>query len=136
IIGLHPAQVRPLDADVDFRLTPDILAAAIAEDRAAGKHPWVAVANAGATNSGAVDPLDALAEVCQRERVWLHVDAAYGWPAVLTDEGRAILSGIGRADSLTLDPHKWLAQAYEAGCVLVRDGSQLPAAFAIRPEYM
>jgi glutamate/tyrosine decarboxylase-like PLP-dependent enzyme len=136
IIGLHPSQVRALPADVDFRLIPDVLTAAIAEDRAAGKHPWTAVANGGATNSGAVDPLNSLAEMCQRERIWLHVDAAYGWPAVLTEAGRANLSGIERADSLTLDPHKWLAQTYEAGCVLVRDGSRLPAAFAIRPEYM
>ncbi len=136
IMGLHPDQVRPLPADVDFRLSPIALAAAIAADRAAGRQPWAAVAGAGATNRGAVDPLDALADICQRERVWLHVDAAYGWPAVLTEKGQAVLAGIGRADSLTLDPHKWLAQTYEAGCVLVRDGSRLSAAFSMRPEYM
>ena len=136
IIGLHPSQVRPVPLDAEFRLSPDALASAIAADRAAGRRPWAVLANAGATSTGAVDPLDALAELCQRENVWLHVDAAYGWTAVLTPEGRTELAGIGKADSLTLDPHKWLAQTYEAGCVLVRDGSRLLAAFTIRPEYM
>ncbi len=136
IMGLHPTQVRPIPVDGEFRLSLDALSGAIAEDRQAGRHPWAVVVNAGATNTGAVDSLDAVTGVCHRERVWLHIDAAYGWTAVLTEEGRAELAGIGRADSLTLDPHKWLAQTYEAGCVLVRDGSRLPAAFAIRPEYM
>jgi glutamate/tyrosine decarboxylase-like PLP-dependent enzyme len=136
IIGLHPHQVRALPCDDDYRLCPSALTSAIAEDRAAGKIPWAGVANAGATNTGAVDPLEELSAACHREGVWLHVDAAYGWPAVLIPEGRTILAGIEQADSLTLDPHKWLAQTYEAGCLLVRDGARLPAAFAMRPEYM
>jgi glutamate/tyrosine decarboxylase-like PLP-dependent enzyme len=136
IIGLRTEQVRPLPCDDDFRLTSDVLANAIAGDRAAGKVPWALVANAGATNTGAVDPLEALTSLCHREGVWVHVDAAYGWPAVLDDRGKALLAGIEKADSLTLDPHKWLAQTYEAGCVLVHDGARLPAAFALRPEYM
>jgi aromatic-L-amino-acid/L-tryptophan decarboxylase len=74
--------------------------------------------------------------VCQREGLWFHVDAAYGWVAVLTEEGRRLLAGIGRADSLTLDPHKWLAQTFEVGCVLVRDGRKLTDAFTVRAEYM
>ena len=94
------------------------------------------VANAGATNTGVVDPLAALADLCRQERLWLHVDAAYGWTAVLTAEGRQLLDGIGRADSLTLDPHKWFGQTFEAGCVLVREGGLLGRTFAMRPEYM
>jgi glutamate/tyrosine decarboxylase-like PLP-dependent enzyme len=94
------------------------------------------VANAGATNTGAVDPLNAIADVCERERLWLHVDAAYGWSAALTDEGRAELAGVERADSATLDPHKWLAQTFDVGCLLVRDGPRLTRAFALRPDYM
>jgi glutamate/tyrosine decarboxylase-like PLP-dependent enzyme len=94
------------------------------------------VANAGATNTGTIDPLAALADCCRDEGLWLHVDAAYGWPAVLTPEGRADLAGIGRADSVTLDPHKWFGQTFEAGCVLVRDGRRLTRTFILRPEYM
>ncbi len=136
VMGLRPEQVRPVPADEHFRLRLPELAAAVAADRAAGLRPWVVAANAGATNTGAVDPLAELADFCGREGLWLHVDAAYGWAAVLTPEGRALLDGIGRADSLTLDPHKWFAQTFEAGCVLVRDGPLLARAFAMRPEYM
>src|SRR5262249_2432089 len=102
----------------------------------AGRVPWAVVANAGATNTGAVDPLDELADACRERRLWLHVDAAYGWAAVLTPEGGEALRGIGRADSLTLDPPKWFGQAFEAGCLLVRDGGRLVRAFSLRPEYM
>jgi aromatic-L-amino-acid/L-tryptophan decarboxylase len=136
VIGLRPDQLHPLPADAEFRLQPDGLAEAVERDRAAGRLPWALVANAGATNTGAVDPLPALAAVCRDERLWLHVDAAYGWAAVLTPDGRRTLDGIALADSLTLDPHKWFGQAFEAGCLLVREGKRLPETFAIRPEYM
>jgi aromatic-L-amino-acid/L-tryptophan decarboxylase len=136
VIGLRSAQVRILSAGPDYRLVPSDLAAAITQDRRAGKDPWLLVANAGATNTGSVDPLAELAEVCRRERLWLHADAAYGWPAVLTEQGRAELRGLDRADSVTLDPHKWLAQTYDVGCLLVRRGTLLEEAFAMRPEYM
>ena len=136
IIGLRIDQLRPVPADENFRLTPAALAEAVDRDRQSGRLPWVAVANAGATNTGTVDPLAALAETCRQHRLWFHVDAAYGWPAVLTPEGRAALDGIGQADSITLDPHKWFGQTFEAGCLLVRDGKALGRAFAMRPEYM
>jgi glutamate/tyrosine decarboxylase-like PLP-dependent enzyme len=136
VLGLRPDQVRPLATPADGRLDPQVLAQAAAEDRRAGKVPWAVVANAGATNTGAVDPLADLADVCREHCLWLHVDAAYGWPAVLIPEGRALLAGIERADSITLDPHKWLAQTYDAGCVLVRDGRRLSETFALRPDYM
>jgi glutamate/tyrosine decarboxylase-like PLP-dependent enzyme len=136
IMGLRADQLRPVPADADFRLQPAALAHAMNNDRAAGLLPWVVVANAGATNTGTVDPLAALADFCREHKLWMHVDAAYGWPAVLTPEGKATLDGIGRADSITLDPHKWFAQTFDAGCVLVREGKLLARAFAIRPEYM
>jgi glutamate/tyrosine decarboxylase-like PLP-dependent enzyme len=136
IMGLRGDQVRPLAADTSFRLSLAALTEALAQDRAAGKLPWVVVANAGATNTGTVDPLAALADVCREHRLWLHADAAYGWAAALTPQGKAELDGIGRADSITLDPHKWFGQTFEAGVVLVRDGKQLARMFAMRPEYM
>jgi glutamate/tyrosine decarboxylase-like PLP-dependent enzyme len=136
IIGLRPDQVRPIPVDDTFRLSPQALAEAVASDRAAGRLPWAAVANGGATNTGTVDPLAALADVCRRERLWYHVDAAYGWPVALLSEGLEILAGIEQADSVTLDPHKWFAQPYEVGCVLVREGRRLGDTFWIRPDYL
>jgi glutamate/tyrosine decarboxylase-like PLP-dependent enzyme len=136
IIGLRGDQVRPVAADVAYRLSPEALRDAVQKDRAAGLFPWTVVANAGATNTGAIDPLAELAEICATERLWFHVDGAYGWTAALTPEGRAELAGIERADSVTLDPHKGLAQTFEAGCLLVRDGALLAQTFQIRPEYM
>jgi glutamate/tyrosine decarboxylase-like PLP-dependent enzyme len=136
IIGLRSSQLRPIPADQDFRLAPGALIEAVNEDRRAGKLPWVVAANAGATNTGTIDPLAALADVCREQRLWFHIDAAYGWPAVLTPQGKAALEGIGRADSITLDPHKWFGQTFECGCLLVRDGRQLGRAFAIRADYM
>ena len=121
IIGLAPAQIRPLACDVDYRLSVPALTDAICADQRAGRLPWAVVANAGATNTGSIDPLAELADVCAERRLWLHADAAYGWPMSLLDEGRALLHGIERADSITLDPHKWFAQPFEAGCLLVRD---------------
>jgi glutamate/tyrosine decarboxylase-like PLP-dependent enzyme len=136
VIGLHPDQVRPVPADEQFRLIPDALAGLIRQDRAAGRLPWAVVATAGTTNTGTIDPLGAVAGVCRAEDLWLHVDAAYGWAAALTPEGKAALAGIEQTDSITLDPHKWFAQTFETGCVLVRRGSLLARTFAHRPEYM
>jgi glutamate/tyrosine decarboxylase-like PLP-dependent enzyme len=92
--------------------------------------------NGGATNTGAVDPLDALADFCAAERIWLHVDAAYGGFAVLTEKGKAVLRGLERADSIALDAHKWLFQPFEAGCLMVKDVARLEAAFTVQPEYL
>lgn len=136
IIGVLPDFICPVEVDANWRMSPDDLARQVQRDRSEGRLPWVAVATAGTTNTGTVDPLSALADVCERERLWMHVDAAYGWAACLTEEGRRLLSGIERADSITFDPHKWLAQAFEVGGLLVRRGEELHQAFAIRPEYM
>ena len=105
-------------------------------DRAAGRRPAVVVANAGTTNSGAVDPLADLARICREQGVWLHVDAAYGGFACLTERGAEALRGIELADSITLDPHKWLYQPIEAGALLIRDGEALRQAFEITPDYL
>jgi aromatic-L-amino-acid/L-tryptophan decarboxylase len=135
-LGFRPDQLRVLPVGDDLRLDPAILEAAIEADEAAGRLPLLVVANGGATSTGAVDPLGELAELCRERGVWLHVDAAYGGFAVLTERGRAALSGLALADSVTLDPHKWLYQPYECGCLLVRDGGVLRRAFEIHADYL
>jgi aromatic-L-amino-acid/L-tryptophan decarboxylase len=136
LIGFRPDQLRVLPTDDAHRIRVDALAGAIEADAEAGRHPLIVAANAGATNSGAVDPLHALADLCRDKRLWLHVDAAYGGFAALSERGRQELSGIERADSVTLDPHKWLYQPIECGSVLVRDGRRLQEAFTINPDYL
>jgi glutamate/tyrosine decarboxylase-like PLP-dependent enzyme len=124
-------QVRVVTAGPGCRLDPGAVGAAIEADRAAGLEPFCLVANAGTTSSGAVDPLPELADLCVDHGLWLHVDGAYGAPAVLTEPGRALLAGLDRADSLVLDPHKWLFQPYEIGCALVREPGLLERTFAL-----
>jgi aromatic-L-amino-acid/L-tryptophan decarboxylase len=136
ILGFRPEQVRILPTGADLRLTAGTLDAAIDADVRAGRTPLLVSANAGATNTGVVDPLPGLAEVCRARAVWLHVDGAYGGFAILSERGREELHGLELADSLTLDPHKWLYQPIECGCLLVRDGSLLRRAFEILPDYL
>jgi aromatic-L-amino-acid/L-tryptophan decarboxylase len=135
-MGLRSHQIRVLQTDDDWRLQPETVTAAAGADRRAGRVPIAVCASAGSTSTGAVDPLPALADMCAAEGLWLHVDAAYGGFAALTPEGRALLTGIERADSVTLDPHKWLFQPFECGGVLIRDGSRLARTFAIHPDYL
>jgi aromatic-L-amino-acid/L-tryptophan decarboxylase len=129
-------EVRVLRSDDGFRLPVAAVAEAIAGDRTAGLEPFAVVATAGTTNTGAIDPLPELASLCEAEGVWFHVDGAYGAAAVLTDSGRAALAGIERADSLVIDPHKWLFQPYEAGAVLVREPGLLERTFMLSGEYL
>ncbi|MFN2383729.1 MAG: aspartate aminotransferase family protein [Gemmatimonadota bacterium] len=136
VLGFAPDQLRRLSADAAGRLPVAALAAEVAADRAAGRTPFCVVANAGTVNTGAVDPLPELADFCRDEGLWLHADAAYGGGAVLCPAGRAALRGLERVDSLALDPHKWLFQPFEMGCVLVREERHLSAAFDVRPEYL
>jgi glutamate/tyrosine decarboxylase-like PLP-dependent enzyme len=135
-MGLRPHQVRVLPTDDRWRLSPEAVAAAVRADRRAGRVPFALCASAGSTNTGAVDPLNDLADVCAEEELWLHADAAYGGFAALTAKGRALLAGVDRADSVTLDPHKWLFQPMECGSVLIRDGARLERTFAIHPDYL
>jgi glutamate/tyrosine decarboxylase-like PLP-dependent enzyme len=134
--GVPRANVRVVPTDGDFRMRVDALAAAVAADRAAGLLPFAVAASAGTTNTGAVDPLDALADLCAAEGLWLHADAAYGGFAVLTRRGAAQLAGLGRCDSVALDPHKWLFVPFECGCLLARDPERLRAAFAVDADYL
>jgi len=136
LAGVPRAHVRLLPVDGEYRLRVDALREAIARDRAVGLQPLMVVANAGTTNTGSVDPMHDIADLCEREDVWMHVDAAYGGFAMLTDRGRRALTGIERADSVTLDPHKWLFIPFECGCLLARDPNRLKAAFQILPEYL
>jgi aromatic-L-amino-acid/L-tryptophan decarboxylase len=129
-------EVRVLESDADFRLPVAAVQAAVAADRAAGRTPFAVVANAGTTNTGAVDPLEELAELCSAEELWFHVDGAYGAAAALCAPGRSVLAGMGRADSLTIDPHKWLFQPYEAGAVLIREPGLLERTFTLSGEYL
>jgi aromatic-L-amino-acid decarboxylase len=136
LLGFRPDQLRVVPVGEDMRLGAERLERAIAADVRAGRSPLFASVSAGATNTGAVDPLDELAAVCRRHGVWLHVDAAYGGFAVLADRGREALRGIEAADSIALDPHKWLYQPMECGALLVRDGRLLRRAFEIVPDYL
>jgi len=136
VLGFRPDQVRVLPVDEHFTLRPADLEAAMSADESAGRLPLFVAAAAGTTNTGAVDPLPELAAVCASHGAWFHVDGAYGGFAVLTERGKRTLRGIELADSVTMDPHKWLYQSYECGAVLVRDGSKLREAFNITPDYL
>lgn len=136
LIGFPPSSLRRLPSDLDYRLPVAKLAQQIAEDRAAGMKPFCVIATAGTTNTGAIDPLAELSRLCREQKLWLHVDGAYGAAAAISPRGRHLLAGLELADSLSLDPHKWLFQPFEIGCVLVRDLAHLRDTFRILPEYL
>lgn len=131
LAGIMPDRVRTVGVGTDFRLRVDLLRAAIYEDRQAGLVPFLVVSSAGTTNTGAVDPLDDLADLCTREGLWHHVDGAYGAMFHAVPELRPLLAGLPRADSITLDPHKGLFLPYGTGALLVRDGATLRAAHGL-----
>ena len=136
IIGIHRDRIRLVPSDERFRLDMGALTAMVADDRAAGMNPIAICANAGATGTGAIDPLEAMADYCESQGIWLHVDAAYGGFAVITEAGKMLLRGIERADSVGLDAHKWFFQPYEAGCLLVKDVRTLEEPFGVRPDFL
>jgi glutamate/tyrosine decarboxylase-like PLP-dependent enzyme len=136
VIGFLPEQIRRIPCDAAFRLPMDSLAQAVHADRAAGLRPFAVIANAGTTNTGAIDPLREIAAFCAENNLWMHVDGAYGAAAAISDRGRKLLDGIELADSLSFDPHKWLFQPIECGCVLLRDGALLKSTYRITPEYL
>lgn len=136
LAGFPLDNVRRIPTDGAFRLQLDALVTAIAADHRAGLRPFCIVANAGTTNTGAVDPLGPLADLARREDLWLHVDAAYGGFFNLTERGRQALAGIERADSVVLDPHKGMFLPYGTGALLVRDGEALRRAHAVGAEYL
>jgi glutamate/tyrosine decarboxylase-like PLP-dependent enzyme len=136
VIGFPRELFRKIPSDDRFRLPIEQLRAEIRADRKAGLHPFCVIANAGTTSTGAVDPLPELADLCEEEDLWLHADGAYGAATMICERGQKKLAGLDRVDSLSLDPHKWLFQPFECGCVLVRDASKLKSAFQLMPEYM
>ena len=135
LLGLGGDAIRPLPLP-GGRLDADDLRGAIAADRAAGATPALLVGSAGTVNTGAIDPLDVLADVAAAEGLWLHVDGAYGAFGVLDPALAARYRGLERADSLTLDPHKWLGVPVDAGCALVRRADDLRDAFSLIPPYL
>lgn len=136
IAGIRRECVRIVPSDQNYRLDMDALVQAVAEDRKAGFNPVAICANGGTANTGTVDPLGPMADFCEAEGIWLHVDAAYGGFAVLTEKGKRLLAGIERADSIGLDAHKWLFQPYEAGCLLVKELSTLENAFEVHNDVL
>ena len=136
IVGIRRDCIRTITSDDRFRMDMDALARQVAEDRAAGFTPIAVGANAGTTSTGAIDRLEELADFCEAEGLWLHVDAAYGGFAIVTEQGKQLLRGIERADSIGLDAHKWFFQPYEVGCLLVKDENTLKKAFAVRPDVL
>ena len=136
LAGIAHDRVRVIDVDADFRMRVDDLQRAIAADRAANLKPFMVFSTAGTTNTGAVDPIDAVADIAAREQLWHHVDGAYGGFFHMVPELRPLLSGLSRADSLTLDPHKGLFMPYGTGALLVRDGEALRALHASTAGYL
>ncbi len=136
LAGFPLGNVRMIPSDENFRMRLDVLEQSIAEDREDGLTPFLVVGSGGTVNTGAVDDLTAIADIAERERLWLHVDAAYGGFFVLTERGRRKLAGIERADSIVLDPHKGLFLPYGTGSLLVRDGAALKRAHTVSAGYM
>lgn len=128
LAGVFEDRVRSVDVDEAFRMRVDALTDAVRRDRAQGLKPFLVVSSAGTTNTGAVDPLDEIADFCAAERLWHHIDGAYGAFFYLDPASRPLLAGLPRADSLTLDPHKGMFLPYGTGALLVRDGAALRAA--------
>jgi aromatic-L-amino-acid decarboxylase len=136
VLGFKKEQVRIIPTDLEYKMAINKLKNAIARDRLEGLKPFCIIASAGTTNTGSVDPLNEIAKICKTEKLWFHIDGAYGGAAILSKKGSALLKGIEKADSLTIDPHKWLYQPYEMGCLLVRNHKWLSQAFSEKPEYL
>ncbi|MCG2462527.1 aminotransferase class V-fold PLP-dependent enzyme [Flavobacteriaceae bacterium F89] len=136
ISGFKKEQIRIIPTDMEFKISLNKLRNAIAKDRLEGWMPFCIIASAGTTNTGTVDPLEDMGKICKTENLWFHIDGAYGAPAILTKKGKHILKGIRLADSLTIDPHKWLFQPYEIGCLLVKNHKWLKTSFQQNPEYL
>jgi len=136
LAGFPEANIREIPSDCFFRIRADILEQVIDRDRKAGFTPFLLVASAGTTNTGAVDDLEAMADIASKERLWFHVDAAYGGFFLLTERGRKAMRGIERSDSVTLDPHKGLFVPYGTGSLIVRDGETLRRAHSVHAQYL
>jgi aromatic-L-amino-acid decarboxylase len=136
LLGLGSEALRQVPVDGSFRMRMEALQSRIAQDRQDGYRPFCVVGAAGTTNTGAIDDLEALADLCQEEDLWLHVDGAFGAWAALAPEARHLVRGMERADSLAFDLHKWMYMPYEIGCVLVQRESDQRQAFSLTPAYL
>jgi aromatic-L-amino-acid/L-tryptophan decarboxylase len=136
ILGFQQYQLRKIPSDENFCLPIDALMKKVAADRQQGLVPFCVVANAGTTNAGAVDALETIADYCATEGLWMHVDGAYGGSAAISKTGKSLLAGLNRADSLAIDPHKWMFQPYEIGCALIRNRENLKETFKVSAEYL
>jgi aromatic-L-amino-acid/L-tryptophan decarboxylase len=136
LLGIGRKALRRIPVDHKVQLDLRILERTIRDDLNQGKKPFCVVATAGTTNSGAVDDMAALADICRRHKLWLHVDGAYGASAIFSDKYRHLVNGIEQADSITIDPHKWLAVPLAAGVILTRHPEMLERAFAVSAPYM
>ncbi len=136
LLGLGKNQLRKIPVKEDFTINVEKLEDRILADKSEGFYPMCVIGNGGTVNTGAVDPLYLLADVCSKYDLWFHVDAAYGGPAAATTLARHLFKGIDRADSIALDPHKWLYVPFETGCVLVRNRNHLRDTFSILPDYL
>ncbi|MCI0408932.1 MAG: pyridoxal-dependent decarboxylase, partial [Acidobacteria bacterium] len=136
LLGLGERGVHVIPVDRDFRMDPGALEVAVRKDRTAGMIPFCVAASAGTVNTGAIDPMERLADLCAKEKLWLHVDGAYGALGILDPEVRDQFRGMERCDSLALDPHKWLSIPLECGCALLKDGKLLRDTFSLVPSYL
>jgi glutamate/tyrosine decarboxylase-like PLP-dependent enzyme len=136
LLGLGASAIRVVPVDAGFAMDVRALREAVAADTRAGDVPFFVGASAGTVGTGAIDPLDAIADLCAQEHLWLHIDAAYGGLGVLAKDRAARYAGMARADSIALDPHKWLSVPVECGCVFVRDGTLLRDTFSFVPPYL
>ena len=133
-LGQDAVRVVPVDDRLEMELTE--LERMIVHDREQGLRPFAVVGTAGTINTGSVDDLDGIADIAAREGLWFHVDGAFGAMAALSPETRSLVSGLGRADSLAFDFHKWMYVPYEAGCVMIRDVSDHRASFSVHAAYL
>src|SRR6266849_4833312 len=136
LLGIGHKALRRITVNEAAPLDPEMLERAIVQDLAVGRKPFCVVATAGTTNSGTVDDLIAISEICRRHQLWLHVDGAYGGVAIFSDQHRNVVRGIERADSLTVDPHKWMAMPFAAGVILTSHPEILERAFSVAAPYM
>lgn len=135
-LGIGHENCVPIPVDAAFRMRADALRAAVDADRAAGRLPLAVVATVGTTSTASVDPVPAIADVCQREQLWLHVDASYAGTAAIVPEHRGILAGIDRADSLVVNPHKWMFTPVDLSAMYTRHRDVLKRAFSLVPDYL
>jgi glutamate/tyrosine decarboxylase-like PLP-dependent enzyme len=136
LLGLGGQYLRKIPVDAEFRMRLDLLEATLHDDLAAGHLPFCVIGNAGTVNTGAIDPLPELADLAEQYGLWFHVDGAYGAFATLAPEARSLFAGIEQADSLTLDPHKWLNTPFEGGCILTKRWEDLGDTFSLIPPYL